>query len=158
MSYERRSSGMNMTVQDINQARFKIKFKGLDIDEVSGFLEIVRKEWEEILSENTRLKEQLKLTEQRLKEYRRIETAMIETYVDGNKVSEDWKSNARYKAELIIKEAIARATNIVDEENEKFGKIRQEISELTAVRLHFREEMTKLIEGHAKMPELADRK
>lgn len=149
---------MNMTAQDINQARFRIKFKGLDIDEVSGFLKIVREQWEDVLSENTRLKEQFKLIEQRLKEYRRIETDMIETYVEGHKVSEDWKSNAKYKADLIIKEAIAGATDMVDEENAKFGKIRQEISELTAVRLHFRKEMTRLIEGHAKRPELADRK
>jgi len=48
---------MRITPLDIQQKQFKMKLRGFDVEEVYGFLEIVREEMEDLLRENANLKE-----------------------------------------------------------------------------------------------------
>jgi len=64
---------MRITPLDIQQKQFKIKFRGFDMDEVYSFLEIIREELEEILKENSMLKEKVVILENQLEDYKKID-------------------------------------------------------------------------------------
>ena len=49
-----------LTPMDIYNKDFKHSFRGYDIDEVNEFLDLVIKNFEELIEENERLKEQLR--------------------------------------------------------------------------------------------------
>jgi len=53
---------------------------------------------------------------------------------------EDYKTNARKEAELLIKEAEIKADGLIREAQEKVIKIHEDIVDLKGIRRHFKEE------------------
>ncbi len=142
---------MRITPLDIQQRQFPIKFRGFDVEEVYAFLEIVREEMEDLLRENASLKEQVHRIENQIKEYRDMETTLRETLITAQQMVEDYKTNSRKEAELLIKEAELRAEQILDSAQEKVVKIHEDIVDLKGIRRHFKEEVKRLIESHLRM-------
>ncbi|MCS7215118.1 MAG: DivIVA domain-containing protein [Thermodesulfovibrio sp.] len=144
---------MRITPIDIQQKQFKVKLRGFDMEEVYSFLELVREELEELLKENSMLKEKVTLLENQLEEYKKIEQSIRDTLMTAQRLVEDYQTNARKEAELIIKEAELKAENIIKEAQEKVVKIHEDIVDLKGIRRHFKEEIRRLIEGHLRMLE-----
>jgi cell division initiation protein len=144
---------MRITPLDIQQKQFKVKFRGFDMEEVYSFLEMIRESLEEILKENSMLKEKVTILENQLEEYRKIEQSIRDTLMTAQKLVEDYKANAKKEAELIIKEAELKAEQILNEAQEKVVKIHEDIVDLKGIRRHFKEEIKRLIESHLRMLE-----
>lgn len=144
---------MRITPLDIQQKQFKVKLRGFDMEEVYSFLEIIREELEELLKENSMLRERVAILENQLQEYKKIEQSIRDTLMTAQKLVEDFQTNARKEAELIIKEAELKAENIIKEAQEKVVKIHEDIVDLKGIRRHFKEEIRRLIESHLKMLE-----
>jgi len=144
---------MRITPLDIQQKQFPYKFRGFDDEEVYAFLELIREEMEDLLRENASLKENVIRFENQIKEYKDMETTLRETLVTAQQMVEEYKSNARKEAELLIKEAELRADTVLKEAQEKVIKIHEDIVDLKGIRRHFKEELKRLIEGHLKMLE-----
>lgn len=144
---------MRITPLDIQQKQFKVRFRGFDMDEVYSFLELIREELEELLKENSMLKEKVAILESQLEEYRKIEQSLRDTLMTAQKLVEEYQANAKKEAELIIKEAELKAENIIKEAQEKVVKIHEDIMDLKGIRRHFKEEIKRLIESHLRMLE-----
>jgi len=142
---------MRITPLDIQQKQFPMKFRGFDIEEVYAFLEVVREEMEDLLRENALLKEQVQRTENQIREYRDMETTLRETLITAQQMVEDFKTNARKEAELLIRDAELKADVILKEAQEKVVKIHEDIVDLKGIRRHFKEEVKRLIESHLRM-------
>jgi cell division initiation protein len=144
---------MRITPLDIQQKQFPMKFRGFDVEEVYSFLEIIREEMEDLLRENANVKENVQRMENQLKEYRDMETTLRETLLTAQQMVEDYKTNARKEAELLVKEAELRADSMLKEAQEKVIKIHEDIVDLKGIRRHFKEEMKRMVESHMKMIE-----
>ena len=144
---------MRITPLDIQQKNFPVKFRGFDVEEVYAFLEIIREEMEELLRENANLKENVQRSDNHIKEYKDMEATLRETLVTAQQMVEDYKSNARKEAELLIKEAELKADSLIRDAQEKVIKIHEDIVDLKGVRRHFKEELKRLIENHTRMLE-----
>jgi len=144
---------MRITPLDIQQKQFPYKFRGFDDEEVYAFLELIREEIEDLLRENASLKENAIRLENQVRDYKDMETTLRETLVTAQQMVEEYKSNARKEAELIVKEAELRSDALVKEAQEKVIKIHEDIVDLKGIRRHFKEELRRLIEGHLKMIE-----
>ena len=144
---------MRITPLDIQQKQFPYKLRGFDDEEVYAFLELIREEMEDLLRENASLKENAIRLETQIKEHKDMETTLRETLVTAQQMVEEYKSNARKEAELLVKEAELRADAIVKDAQEKVIKIHEDIVDLKGIRRHFKEELKRLVEGHLKMIE-----
>ncbi|MBF0328939.1 MAG: DivIVA domain-containing protein [Nitrospirae bacterium] len=144
---------MRITPLDIQQKQFPMKFRGFDVDEVYSFLELIREELEELLHDNASLKEQINRADEQLKDYGRMESTLRETLMTTQQMVEDYKTNARKEADLIIKEAELKSENMLKEAQERVAKIHDDIVDLKGIRRHFKEEIKRLIESHQKMLE-----
>jgi cell division initiation protein len=144
---------MRITPLDIQQKQFPMRFRGFDVEEVYAFLEVVREQMEDLLRENALLKEQVQRAENQIKEYRDMETTLRETLMTAQQMVEDYKTNARKEAELLIKEADLKADSLVKEAQERVVKIHEDIVDLKGIRRHFKEELKRLIESHLRMLE-----
>jgi len=144
---------MRITPLDIQQKQFPMKFRGFDVEEVYAFLEVIREEMEDLLRENASLKENVYRLENQIKEFKDMETTLRETLMTAQQMVEDYKTNARKEAELVVKEAELRADTILKEAQEKVIKIHEDIVDLKGIRRHFKEELKRLIESHLKMIE-----
>ena len=144
---------MRITPLDIQQKQFPMKIRGFDVEEVYAFLEVIREEMEDLLRENASLKESVQRLENQLKEHRDMETTLKETLMTAQQMVEDYKTNARKEAELVVKEAELRSDSILKEAQEKVIKIHEDIVDLKGIRRHFKEEIKRLVESHLKMLE-----
>jgi cell division initiation protein len=144
---------MRITPLDIQQKQFPTKFRGFDVDEVYSFLELVREEMEELLRENASLKEQLSRADSQLQEYNNMSITLRETLMTTQQIVEDYKTNARREADLIIREAESKADDMIKAAQTKAVKIHEDVVELKGIRRHFKEEVKRLIESHMKMIE-----
>ncbi len=144
---------MRITPLDIQQKQFPIKFRGFDEEEVDSFLELVREEMEELLRENSSLREDVKKYERQLKDYKNLETTLRDTLITTQQMAEDYKKNIQKEAELITKEAELRADDLLKSAQDKVIKIHEDITDLKGVRRHFKEEIRRLIESHLRMME-----
>lgn len=144
---------MRLTPLDIQQKQFPMRFRGFDVDDVYSFLELVREELEELLRENASLKEQMARTDAQMAEYKRMEGTLRETLLTTQQMVDDYKTNARKEAELIIKEAELKADGMVKDAQERVVKIHEDIVDLKGIRRHFKEEIKRLIDSHMKMLE-----
>lgn len=144
---------MRITPLDIQQKQFPMKFRGFDVEEVYAFLEVIREEMEDLLRENASLKETVYRLENQIKGYKDMETTLRETLMTAQQMVEDYKTNARKEAELVVKEAELRADTILKQAQEKVIKIHEDIVDLKGIRRHFKEEIKRLVEGHLKMLE-----
>ncbi len=142
---------MRITPLDIQQKQFPMKFRGFDVEEVYAFLEVIREEMEELLRENATLKENVQRAESHVKEYKEMENTLRETLMTAQQMVEDYKTNARKEAELLIKEAEIKADELIKGAQEKVIKIHEDIVDLKGIRRHFKEELRRLIENHARM-------
>jgi cell division initiation protein len=142
---------MRITPLDIQQKQFPIKFRGFDVEEVYAFLEVIREEMEELLRENASLKESVHRAETQMKEFKDMEITLRETLMTSQQMVEDYKTNARKEAELLLKDAEHKADGVIKEAQEKVIKIHEDIVDLKGIRRHFKEELKRLIESHLRM-------
>jgi cell division initiation protein len=144
---------MRITPLDIQQKQFPMKFRGFDVEEVYAFLEVIREEMEDLLRENANLKENMQRLEGQIKDYKDMETTLRETLLTAQQMAEDYKTNARKEAELVVKEAELKSDTLLKDTQEKVIKIHEDIVDLKGIRRHFKEEIKRLVEGHLKMLE-----
>lgn len=144
---------MRITPLDIQQKQFPMKFRGFDVEEVYAFLEIIREEMEDLLRDNANLKETIQRMENQIKEFRDMETTLRETLLTAQQMVEDYKTNARKEAELLVKEAELKSDTMLKEAQEKVIKIHEDIVDLKGIRRHFKEELKRMVESHLKMME-----
>jgi cell division initiation protein len=142
---------MRITPLDIQQKQFPMKLRGFDVEEVYAFLEIVREELEDQLRDNASLKENVQRLENQIREYKDMETTLRETLMTAQQMVEDYKTNARKEAELLVKEAELKSDTLLKEAQEKVIKIHEDIVDLKGIRRHFKEEVKRLVEGHLRM-------
>lgn len=147
---------MRITPLDIQQKQFPVKFRGFDVEEVYAFLEIVREEMEELIRENSFLKENIFRVETQLKEFKEMESTLRETLLTAQQLVEDYKTNAKKEAELIIRESESHADDIIGRAQQKVVKIHEDIVDLKGIRRHFREELRRLIDSHMRMLDFDD--
>ncbi len=144
---------MRITPLDIQQKQFPVKFRGFDVEEVFAFLEVIREEMEDLLRENASLKEHHHRSEAQLQEFRDMENTLRETLMTAQQMVEDYKTNARKEAELILREAELKADTLIKDAQERVVKIHEDIVDLKGIRRHFKEELKRLIESHVRMLE-----
>ena len=70
---------MRVTPLDIRKQEFKKVMRGLDSEEVYAFLNTVAEEYEVVLSDNKSLRERIVAIEDRLNEFKAIETNLRNT-------------------------------------------------------------------------------
>jgi len=144
---------MRITPLDIQQKQFTTRFRGFDMEEVDSFLELMREEMEELLRENANLREESRMLEKQLKEYKNIETTLKDTLVSTQQMVEEYQNTAKKAAELIEKEAELKADELLKQAQTKVIKIHEDITDLKGIRRHFKEELKRLIESHLGMLE-----
>jgi cell division initiation protein len=149
---------MRITPLDIQQKQFKVKLRGFDMEEVYGFMEILREEMEDLLRENATIKENIQRSENLIKEYHDMESTLRETLMTAQQMVEDYRTNARKEAELLVREAETKADALIREAHEKVIKIHEDITDMKGIRRHFKEELRRLIENHLKMLEFDNRR
>ncbi len=100
---------MRITPLDVRKQEFRKVVRGLDADEVYAFLTTVADEYEACLSDNKQLREKVIDLDEKVSEYRNMETTLRDTLLTAERVMAEARQNARKEAELILRDATMKA-------------------------------------------------
>ncbi len=139
---------MRITPLDIRKQEFKKTMRGLDSDEVYAFLTTVAEEYETVLSDNKRLRERIVEIEDRLKEFKNMETNLRNTLLTAEKITAEAKENARKEAGLIVREAEVEAERAAEAIRAHTQQLRREILELKKNKDNYITRLRTLLESH----------
>lgn len=144
---------MKLTPLDIEQRRFKMRFRGLDTKEVQVFLELVADEFNNLIDEISSLKKELRNNTREMEEYKEREKVLRDTMVNAQKIVEEMKNNAEKEAHLLISEAEVKAEKLLNSAHSRLTQIHEDIGELKRQRTQFETRLRSLVESHLKLLE-----
>lgn len=140
-----------LTPLDIHNREFKRAFRGYNEEEVDQFLDEVVREFEALLRDSGKLREQVEEMEGRLGQYQALESTLRDTLVVAQQAAEDVKVNARKEADLIIREAEAEAHRRAEAAAAEVRRLRDESDELRKRLYVLRSRMRAMIETHLEL-------
>jgi cell division initiation protein len=117
---------MPLTPLDIHNREFRRGFRGYDEDEVDEFLDEVVRDYEQVIKERDRLKDELASAERRLEQYRQLEDSLQKALLVAQKTSEEMAENARKEADMIVREARLEAERLLEEARAQVRSIEQQ--------------------------------
>ncbi len=121
---------MSITPTDIQNKEFERAFRGYEIEDVDDFLDQIAKDLEQLISENSELKEQVHQLQEKNTNYQKLEDTMHNAIVVAQGTADDVKQNAKREADLIRKEAEREAKQIVEDARYRSSRIISEQEEL----------------------------
>jgi cell division initiation protein len=145
---------MKITPLDIQQRKFKTRFRGFDVREVDTFLEQMADVLESLQSEDQRLRKEIKRLQLEGQGYREREESFKRAMLNSQKVLEQMKQNARKSAELVVAEAEVTAEKILNRAQNRLAQLHEDIIELKRQRMQIEVQIRSVIESHAKLLEI----
>ena len=137
---------MKYTPLDIQRREFEKVFRGLEESEVRTFLHEIAGEWEELLAENQKLKEEILDSRERLRQYQDQDRIFRETLLQAQRTREDVLDGASREKELIIREAQFKAEEVVREAQQHVVEMEVQLRSLKMERLKFLREVEALMD------------
>lgn len=143
---------MKITPIDIQQQQFKGKmFGGLNPEDVDTFLQLVAREMEDLIRENSEFKEQIRKAAANEEEVAQREKDLRETLLAAQKIVEEMKANAQKEANLIIAEAEINAEKLLADAENRLAQLKNEILELRRQKLQFESSFKALLDTSYKL-------
>ncbi len=142
---------MKITPIEVQQMEFRVRLRGYDRDEVDRFLEDLAKTLEGQNRDNADLRDKLAVVEGKLAELKQSEATLSKTMVSVQAMSDDLKQAAQRDAQLIIKEAELRASELVREARTELASTHREIMELRKQRMLVVERLRSTLQTFARV-------
>lgn len=146
---------INITPLDIQQQKFKTKFRGFDVHEVEVFLDQTADAFETLLKQNEKIKEDSHRLHVEIKGYKNREDAFKRALLNSQRVIEQMKENAQKSAELIVAEAEVKAEKILNKAHNRLAQLHEDIGELKRQRVQIEVQIGSIIESHSKLLEIS---
>ncbi len=113
-----------LTPNDIQNKKFKTAVSGYKKEEVEEFIGIVCTEFDSLYKQNIALNDKINMLTDAVKQYKSMETALQNTIVTAQNVSEELKRTAQLNAEATLKEAEQTAADMINKANEEVSSIK----------------------------------
>lgn len=148
---------MKISPLDIQQQQFKGKmFGGLDPEDVDAFLQLVAGELEDLIRENTELKEQARRVAADMEEMKEKEVTLRDTMLAAQRITDEMKANSQKEATLLISEAELKADTILADANRKLADLSNQTQDLRRGKVQFETALKSLLDTHYKMLSMND--
>lgn len=127
---------INLTPLDVRkkQGDFDRAFRGYDVDSVDDFLDQVADRFEAVVRENQKLREQAAQHNEVIATFRERERAMNEALIAAQQLREETRQQSEREAELIIREARAKAQRLLDDAHHRVARLEESFDRLRAQR------------------------
>lgn len=136
---------MKFTPLDIQRREFEKSFRGLNEAEVRAFLHEIAEEWEEIVHENQKFRDEIVDARERLQQYQDQDRIFRDTLLHAQKTKEDLLDAANREKALILKEADFKADEIIRDAQNRMAEMEAQTRNLKLERVRFLQEIDTLM-------------
>jgi cell division initiation protein len=118
---------LKITPIEINKQEFKRSLRGYDTVEVDTFLEMVGKDYEKILDQNSKYQKRIIELETELKNYKEVESTLKQTLMSVQETSDKSLENIKREADLLRKESELKANKMIEDAKRETQKLKEEL-------------------------------
>ncbi|NND71533.1 MAG: DivIVA domain-containing protein [Rhodothermales bacterium] len=104
---------MRLSPLDIKKQEFNRGFRGFEEQEVTAYLQMLADQWDELINDHRNLESKVTDLENKLVHYQRVEDALQEALNTAKSSSKTKIANAEQEAALILREAQAKAEELL---------------------------------------------
>ena len=144
---------MKITPVDIQQQKFKMRFRGFDIREVDEYLDKIADELGALEGKCERMEVENKQLVRERQDYHKREETFKRALVSSQKVMEQMKDNAQKSAEIIISSAEVKAEKTLNRAHNRLAQLHEDIAELKRQRIQLESQIRSILETHTKLLE-----
>lgn len=138
---------MKITPADILNQKFGTSFRGYDKQEVDAFLDMIAKDLEDLIRENSYLKEEIEKINTELTRLKEMEETIKDTIISAQKMAESFKENAKAESENILNAARLQAEKICFEAAKQASEARAEVLKNQARLVEMKEIIRSIFDG-----------
>jgi len=142
---------MKITPMDIEQQQFGRSFRGYNEEEVDNFLDRIAKDYEEVLNENIKLKEETERLKSRMEEYSKMDETLRSALVNAQQSASNIKENVQKEAQVMIENAKIEAESIKQQAKQEIYDINNEIEALKKRKYLLLEKLKNTLKLHVRM-------
>jgi len=142
---------MKISPIDIRESRFKLAFRGYERRDVESFLTMVAQDFENLLRENTELKDEIKNLHNQIEDYKTRESSLREAVIAAQKVAYEMKEAAKKEADIILSKAEFQAEKIIENANRRVTELLKDISELKRQKVELISRLRAILDSHMKL-------
>jgi len=142
---------MKITPMDIEQQQFGRSFRGYNEEEVDNFLDRIAKDYEEVLNENLKLKEEIERLKSRMEEYSKMDETLRSALVNAQQSASNIKENVQKEAQVMIENAKIEAESIKQQAKQEIYDINNEIEALKKRKYLLLEKLKNTLKLHVRM-------
>ncbi|MDI9596149.1 MAG: DivIVA domain-containing protein [Candidatus Caldatribacteriota bacterium] len=142
---------MKITPMDIEQQQFNRSFRGYNEEEVDDFLDRIAKDYEEVLNENIKLKEEVERFKSRVEEYSKMDETLRSALINAQKSASNIKENVQKEAQVVLENAKIEAERIKQQAKQEIYDINNEIVELKKRKYLILEKLKNTLKIHIRM-------
>ena len=110
---------MALTALEIKDKTFGVKFRGYDANEVEEFLDIVVRDYEDLVRLNHDQEAKIQALEERLNYFDEMKDSLSQSVLIAQDTAERVKQAANERSENIVRQAEQDAQHLVDEAKQK---------------------------------------
>ena len=114
---------MALTALEIKDKTFGVKFRGYDANEVEEFLDIVVRDYEDLVRLNHDKEAKIQALEERLNYFDEMKDSLSQSVLIAQDTAERVKHAANERSETIVRQAEQDAQHLVDEAKQKANEI-----------------------------------
>ncbi|MFW6134626.1 MAG: DivIVA domain-containing protein [Elusimicrobiota bacterium] len=142
---------MKITPMDIEQQQFARSFRGYNEEEVDNFLDRIAKDYEDLLNENVKLKEEIERLKSRLEEYSKMDETLRSALVNAQQSASNIKENVQKEAQTMIDNAKIEAEKIKQQAKQDIYDLNNEIEALKKRRYLILEKLKNTLQLQMRM-------
>lgn len=123
---------MNLSPLFIKKQEFEKSMRGYNVDEVQAFLDKISSEMEKLISKNEQLQSEVERLNREVEEFRKIEKKLQDDIQKAQETSAQALESAKKQSAFIIKEAEVKASQMIQNSEEKVNSMQNAVVTLRA--------------------------
>lgn len=139
---------MTITPVDIRRKEFNRSVRGYDANQVDDYLDAIADEFERTYSESSRLREEVGNLRERLEQFEKLETSIREALVQAQQAAADLRRSASAEAEFTIREAKARAHQMLADSSSRVERVQESYEALRKAKENFASDFRYLLKSY----------
>src|SRR5215212_2629507 len=147
---------------DVRRKEFRNGFRGYDANQVDDFLDAVADEFERTYTENARLREEVSSLRERLQQFEELEGSIRAALVHAEQAANDLRRTATWEAEdvrksaareadLTVREAQARAHQMLAETSGRVERVQESYEALQEAKRGFTNDFRQLLKTYSQV-------
>src|SRR3712207_6694611 len=153
---------------DVRRKEFRSGFRGYDANQVDDFLDAVADEFERAYADNSRMREEISGLRERLQQFEELEGSIRAALVHAEQAAEDLRrtstrdaedlrQSASREADFTIREAKARAHQMLADSSGRVERIQESYEAMQEAKRNFANDFRHLLKTYMDMMENMER-